>query len=114
MEPRTTEIHVRVELDEQSHPERMSWSATDAPFEGEKECKSMLLSIWDPEEMAALRIDLWTSEMRVDEMDRMVYQTLITLSDSYRRATGNERGAEDIMKFGKEFGDKAGITQPKA
>jgi len=108
---RTSEIKIKVHLNKDNIPVDMEWSATDAPFEGDRPCKAMLLSLWDGQENNAMRIDLWTKEMRVDEMDHLVYQTLMTLSDSYLRATNNPKGAEDIRLFGKHFADKSGILK---
>jgi hypothetical protein len=36
----------------------------------------MMLSFWDGSEKAALRIDLWTKDMMVDEMADFFYQTI--------------------------------------
>jgi hypothetical protein len=37
-----------------------------------------------------MRIDLWTPRLTVDDMNDFVYQTLLSLADTYRRATGND------------------------
>ena len=108
---RKSDIHLQVTLDEQNIPEKITWSATDAPFDGEKASNAFLLAVWDGEERNALRIDLWNKEMRIDEMNELFYQTLFTLSDTYRRATNNQKGANDIRQFADAFGKKAGVIQ---
>ena len=48
-------------------PEGISWTATDATGKRQRS-KAMMLAFWDGEEKAAMRIDLWTKTMMVDEM----------------------------------------------
>lgn len=106
-----SDINIKVHLDESNIPEKMEWSATDAPFEGLQEVKSIMVGLYDGQEGNALRIDLWTKEMRIDEMDRFYYQTFLTMADSYLRATGNEKGARDMKEFARVFGINAGVIQ---
>ena len=106
---KTSEINFKIHLDEQHIPLKMEWQASDSPNKGLQECKAVLLSIWDGKERTALRIDLWTKEMRIDEMDQFVYQTILTLADSYQRATNNSKGSQDLRDFSKAFGEKAGL-----
>jgi hypothetical protein len=47
--------------------------------------------------------------MQVQEMDRFVYQTLRSLSQSYLRATQNKELAEEMAKFAHHFGEKTEI-----
>jgi len=108
---RTSNITINVHLDEQNVPEDITWSATDAPFDGEKSTKSIMVGFWDGEDSNALRIDLWTKEMRVDEMDRFYYQTFLTMADSYLRATGNKKGSDDMKQFAYAFGKNSGVIQ---
>lgn len=112
-EKRNSDIQIKVQLDEQNVPEDIQWSASDAPFEGTKSSKAVMVGFWDGEESNALRIDLWTKEMRVDEMDRFYYQTFLTMADAYLRATNNERGANDMKQFAYAFGKNTGILQDK-
>ena len=72
---RTSTIDFKVHLNQERMPLQIDWDATDSPLEGRKDCKAILLSIWDGEAKQALRIDLWTKEMQVDEMQHFVFQT---------------------------------------
>jgi gliding motility-associated protein GldC len=56
-----------------------------------------MLSVWDSKSKESLRIDLWTKEMPVDEMKIFFHQTLVTMSDTFYRATGDEK-MTDTMK----------------
>ncbi|HNG90361.1 MAG TPA: gliding motility protein GldC, partial [Saprospiraceae bacterium] len=57
-----------------------------------------------------LRIDLWTKEMQVTEMDRFMYQILSSLSQTYLRATQNKALAEDMARFAHYFGQQTEIV----
>ena len=83
---KTTEIKFEIALDENNVPEKIVWNAKDNGKTAE--AKAMILSVWDKEERNTLRIDLWNKEMEVDEMKRFVHQTILTLADSFEKATG--------------------------
>jgi gliding motility-associated protein GldC len=95
-------ITIDVELDENRMPQGISWSATDAPGKLQKS-KAMMLSFWDGDEKTALRIDLWTKAMMIDEMADFFYQTMMTMADTYGRATSHKEMVEDIKKFAHSF-----------
>jgi len=96
------EINFKIRLDEKNVAESIRWSATDAPG-GEQECDSFLLSLWDSDNQATLRIDLWTKTMQVDHMNAFFSQTFMTMADTFQRATGNEAAADGIRRFAEEF-----------
>lgn len=96
-----SEIKFNIELDDSNIPERITWEASDSPDEEAKDCKSIMLSIWDHEEKNTLRIDLWTKDMRLDEMDSHFFQTLITLAESYQRATNHDFVVNEMTGFCK-------------
>ena len=72
-----------------------------------------MLSFWDGTDKSALRIDLWTKDMMVDEMADFYYQTLMTMAESYHRATKNDELVNDMKKFAKEFYHKFSQQQQK-
>lgn len=100
-------ININVHLDHEKMPEHMDWSATGSNSEDPKPAKGVLLSLWDGQEKTALRIDLWTKKMMVDEMNDFFFQTLMTMADTYTRATRNEALSEDMKVFAREFKKKA-------
>ena len=101
----TSEIKFLVELDENRVPEKLSWSAQDGGVEQE-EAKAMMLSIWDSKAQETLRIDLWTKDMPVDEMKLFFHQTLVAMSDTFQRATHDEKMAETMKDFCDYFAEK--------
>jgi gliding motility-associated protein GldC len=99
----TSTIQIEVTTDEQRIPAAISWKASDAADEKMQNARALLLSIWDPADKAALRIDLWTKEMMVDEMADFFYQTLMTMADTYGRATQYADQVEEMKGFAKSF-----------
>jgi gliding motility-associated protein GldC len=105
-------INIKVTLDNESVPEKIEWNATDHG-QAFSECKGMLISLFDLESRDTLKIDLWTKEMQVAEMDRFMFQTLRALSDTYFKATQNSALANDMTKFAQYFGEKTEILKPE-
>lgn len=103
-------ITITVGLDEKNTPASIKWQADDAPdAQTPQECKAFLLSIFDKDHRDTLRIDLWTEEMQVVEMDRFMFQTLKGLADTYYRATQNKELASAMQSFIQYFGEKTEI-----
>jgi gliding motility-associated protein GldC len=96
-------IQLDVELDENKMPEKIYWQAAEGGVVNPVEAKAFMLSIWDLNESAALRIDLWTKKMMVDEMNDFFFQTMMTMADTYQRATNQPELAEEIRTFSKSF-----------
>lgn len=103
-----SQIVFNIELDEENVPEEIRWKSTG---EEEKESKAFLLSIWDEEEKHALRLDLWTKEMRVDEMNVLFFETLMTMAESYERATQSGSMAAEMRRFARYFGEKTELLK---
>ena len=89
--------------DENKVPDSIAWSATDTSMENAQKAKAMMISFWDGAEKAALRIDLWTKDMMVDEMADFFFQTLMTMADTYGRATKYTEQVDEMKKFAHHF-----------
>ncbi len=100
-------INIRVSLDEERMPETIKWTAPEGGVEQPTEAKGILLGLWDGTEKHALRIDLWTKKMMMDEMADFFYQSLMGMADTYQRATRNEALASELKSFAKDFHKKA-------
>jgi len=100
-----SEIKVTVELDENRIPDKLTWSAKDGGVENEN-TKAVLMSVWDSKAKETLRIDLWTKDMPVDEMKIFFHQTLVAMSDTYLRATDDEKMAATMKDFCEYFAEK--------
>jgi gliding motility-associated protein GldC len=103
-----TDIRIDVGLDENNVPLEIKWNASDGGGKGE--CSALLISMWDKKEENAMRIDLWEKEMSVYDMQRFFHQTLMTMGDTYERATGKREDAEELRQFANAFARKAGIV----
>ncbi|MFK7806341.1 MAG: gliding motility protein GldC [Saprospiraceae bacterium] len=103
-------ITINIQLDAQNVPETIEWMSTDNP-QGEemKDCKGMLLGLFDKDTMDTLKIDLWTKDMQVAEMDRFFYQNFRALADTYFRATQNKELAGQMQHFANYFGEKTEV-----
>lgn len=101
----TSEIRVTVGLDENRVPESLQWSAEDGDITNE-EAKAMLLSIWDSKNKESLKIDLWTKDMPIDEMKTFFYQTLMTMADTFMKATQDEKMTATMKDFCAYFAEK--------
>jgi len=99
-------IVIDVHTDENRIPDAILWNATDTSVQEAQKAKAMMLAFWDGAEKAALRIDLWTKEMMVDEMADFFYQTLMTMADTYGRATNHKDMVEEMKTFAKGFYEK--------
>jgi gliding motility-associated protein GldC len=106
-------IQIQVSLDENKMPSDISWSAPDNSPENTRKAKAFLLSLWDGSDKTALRIDLWTKDMMVDEMEDFFYQTLMTMADTYQRATRHDDLSADIKNFARALYKKSRDRQLK-
>jgi gliding motility-associated protein GldC len=104
-----SEIKFEISLDENNIPEAIQWEATDDELNGKLDAKSILLSIWDSKDKNSLRIDLWTKDMTVDEMKIFFHQTLVSLADTFEKATSDDKMAGDMRDFCEYFAEKQNL-----
>lgn len=104
-------IKIDVLLDPNKVPQQITWSATDSSTDMAQKAKAMCIAFWDGADKTALRIDLWTKDMMVDEMADFFYQMFSTMADTYQRATKQKELSDDIKKFAKGFYKKFRETQ---
>ncbi len=101
----TSEIKFEIELDANRVPEKLFWTAADGGV-AKEEAKAIMLSVWDSKAKETMRIDLWTKEMPVDEMKIFFHQTLVAMSDTFKRATDDEKMADTMKDFCDYFAEK--------
>lgn len=109
-----SQISIQIELAEDRMPETIQWKAPDGGIADWQNAKAFLLGLWDGEEKSAMRIDLWTSKMMVDEMNDFFYQTFFGMADTYQRATNNTVLAGEIKEFAKNFLKKVSAEMENA
>jgi gliding motility-associated protein GldC len=88
-------ISFEIDLDENNLPDKIIWKASDKK-NAENNTKAIAVSLWDPYLNNTLKIDLWTKDMRVDEMDKFIVDTLGGLSQTMLSATGDTYISESI------------------
>lgn len=98
-----SDITIRLHLDENHVPDHIEWKAEDGDKQGVS--KAMLLSFWDAEELNTMRIDLWTKEMTVEEMKAFFHQNILTLADTFERATNEDKMAAQMRDFAEYFAE---------
>src|SRR5690554_7048988 len=100
---KTSDITINVGTNENNVPVRMKWSAEDGNIDKE-EASAMFLSLWDPKEKNTMKIDLWTKDLSIEEMKQFFHQTLVTMADTFERATGekNRVGKECRSRWSRE------------
>ncbi len=103
-------ITLTVGMDENRVPVEIEWDSTDSSnADTPAKSKALLLSLFDEEHKDTYKIDLWTSEMQIVEMDRFMFQTLRGLADTYFKATNNKELAEQMQRFVQYFGEQTEI-----
>ena len=105
MSNHTSTIELKVELDENRIPEKLHWTAEDGGIKNQQ-AKAMMLSVWDNKEQETLRIDLWTKDMPVDQMKVFFHQTLVAMSNSFLKATQDEKMTATMKDFCDYFAEK--------
>lgn len=105
-----SDIKITVSLDENRVPEKMEWTARDGGAANE-EAKAMLLSLWDSEQQETVSIDLWTKEMPVDEMQKFFHQTLVGMTSTFRKATGDDKMADTMKDFCEYFAEHLNLKK---
>ena len=99
----TSTISIDVHLDKDKVPEQITWKADNSTADEAQKARAMMLAFWDGADKSALRIDLWTKDMMVDEMADFFYQSFMAMAETYGRATKNADLVHDIKNFAKEF-----------
>ncbi|MEX2379595.1 MAG: gliding motility protein GldC [Vicingaceae bacterium] len=104
-------INFSIEMDENNVPEKIKWQAEGSDKDKDNLSKAIMLALWDQDENNTLRIDLWTKEMMVDEMKKFTCQNIITMADTFERATGEKDIADQMRDFGKDIAVKLGVLK---
>jgi len=96
-------ISIDVALDDDKVPQQITCKASASTADEAQSAKAIMLSLWDGADRTAMRIDLWTREMMIDEMAHFYYQTIMTMADSFNRATKNADLVNDMKTFARDF-----------
>ncbi len=111
MSTKKSSIQINITLDENNIPESIQWQSDDQMVPVVQDAKAMMLALWDKQSRNGMSVDLWTKEMTVEEMNIFVFQSLMTMSDTFERATRNAPQANALRAFANEF--LKAIQQPQ-
>jgi len=106
----TSKIEFSVDLDENRVPENICWTAKDGGIDNEAS-KAIMLSVWDHKAKDTLRMDLWTKDMPVDEMKQFFHQTLVSMANTFERATNDDKMSATMRDFCDYFAEKLDLAQ---
>jgi gliding motility-associated protein GldC len=99
-------IIISVMLDADKVPQQISWTASGSTAETPQKAKAMFVAFWDGVDKSAMRIDLWTKDMMIDEMADFYFQVLSTMGDTFQRATKYDSLGKELKSFAQEFHKK--------
>lgn len=105
-----SDIKFKIGLDENRVPEEISWTAKEGGINN-LASKAIMLSVWDHKDKDTLRMDLWTKDMPVDEMKQFFHQTLVSMADTFEKATNDEKMSDTMRDFCEYFAEKLEITK---
>ena len=100
-----SKISLDIELDKNRVPKNIQWSAPDGGVDKSK-ADAFMLSVWDGKTKDTLKIDLWTKDMPVDDMKQFYHQTLVSMADSFERATDDQKMSATMRDFCDYFAEK--------
>ncbi len=106
-----SEIKFTVTLDEEKNPVALHWNAEDSGMEGDKECKALMLTLFDKKELTTMRIDLWTKDMMVNDMQQFYYEMFMSMADTYLNATNDKALSTNIKNFARQFGKDVNLVK---
>ncbi len=105
---KTSEISIQVDLNENNLPIEMRWNAEDSNVKNSI-AAGLFLSLWDPNMKNTMKIDLWTKDMSVEEMKQFFHQSLLSMADTFEKATGENLICEDLRDYCYHFAEKMKI-----
>ena len=97
-------LTVDVNMDENMIPESISW--TSSQDNTKEEASAALLYFWNASKKETFNLDLWTKKMSIEEMNMMIFQSFMTVANTYERATSEDQLANAMRDFAEFFGEK--------
>ncbi len=105
-------LTVEVTMDENMIPESIYWHSSQENNKDE-EASAALMYFWNASKKETFNLDLWTKKMSIEEMNMMIFQSFMTIANTYERATSEDQLANAMRDFAEFFGEKTKIL-PKS
>ncbi|MFT5913751.1 MAG: gliding motility-associated protein GldC [Flammeovirgaceae bacterium] len=96
---RTSEIRLKVELDDKNVPEKLFWHAQDGLSTGLEETKAFNLMLWNQEKQETMSINLWAKDMPIHEMKRFFIDTIGSMANTVESATNDSVMAQEMKNL---------------
>jgi len=93
---KTSQIKFLITLDKDKVPEKITWNAEDSMGNKFSETKSISVALWDHNKMNTLKIDLWTKDMKGNDMKRFYVDCIGGIGQSVLNSTGDEYISKEI------------------
>jgi len=106
----TNTIEFKIRLDENKVPENITWSAPQSAM-NDAETKAIMIAVWDNKAHETLKMDLWTKDMPLHDMKLFFHQTLLTMADTFERASSDEKMSATMRDFCDYFAEKQGLKK---
>lgn len=103
---------IDVLMDENLIPEDLQWNSSQGKGQSEK-ASAALIYLWNAQKNETFSLDLWTKKMSIEEMNMMIFQSFMTMANTYERATSEDQLANAMRDFAEFFGEKTKIL-PKS
>jgi gliding motility-associated protein GldC len=107
-----SKLSINVEMDENHIPESISWESDDIDENIKKKAEAAMLFFWDKADNNAMSLNLWTKDMSIEEMSKFYFQIIMTMADSFEKATNEDQMALALRDFADFFGEKMGVISP--
>lgn len=98
-------IKLTISFDNDNIPEKITWEANE-DMPKNVNLKSLFIAGWEEDTKSTATFNIWTKEMRVDEMQQLYIQSLLTLSEGFERATGEKNIVAKMKDFCEQLGTK--------
>ena len=110
-ESHISKVEFNIGLDENKVPESLHWTAEDGNIKN-AEAKALMISVWDSNSKDTLKMDLWTKDMPIDEMKIFFHQTLVSMSQTFEKATNDDKMGATMRDFCEYFAEKLELKKP--
>ena len=101
----TKKIELEIAFDEENIPEEITWLANE-DMPDSVDLKSLFIAGWEENSKSTASFNIWTKEMRVDEMQQLYIQSLLTLSRGFEQATGDKQIVQKMKQFCESLSDE--------
>lgn len=101
-----SKIEISIYTDDNNIPEKILWKHNQSKT---LNTKSIIMSIWDEKTKKIFKIDVWTKNMKIEDMKIFFYQIFLCISDTYIKATLDDKIGNEIKKFAIQFAKNVNI-----